>query len=129
MTDCIIIGPEPRCRVCGVPARKINTLRNCPAAPAAAPKLETCGPGCQIKRTLSWFARDDGKCGCNEYAAYMDGLGPDGCEAKIDEIVAHLLEQAAKRSVFLGAVPAAIVVPIVRNAIAAARQAQKNAPS
>ena len=87
--------------------------------PLAAPT--TCGPGCQLRRTLAWFVRDDGKCGCTEYAAEMDRDGPDGCEARIDEIVAHLLEQAAKKSVFLGAVPSAAVTVVVRRAIEAAR--------
>ena len=81
----------------------------------------TCGPGCQLRRTLSWFVRDDGQCGCTEYAAQMDAWGPDGCEARIDEIVAHLVEQAAKRSVFLGAVPSAAITVVVRRAIEAAR--------
>ena len=80
-----------------------------------------CGPGCQLRRTLSWFVRDDGKCGCTEYAAQMDVWGSDGCERRMDEIVAHLVEQAAKRSVFLGAVPSAAVVIVVRRAIDAAR--------
>jgi hypothetical protein len=81
----------------------------------------TCGPGCQLRRTLSWFVRDDGTCGCHEYAAHMDAWGPDGCEERLDEIVAHLREQAVKRSVVLGMVPAAAVIPMVRRAIAAAR--------
>ena len=80
-----------------------------------------CGPGCQLRRTLSWFVRDDGKCGCTEYAAQMDAWGPDGCEERMDEIVAHLVEQAAKRSVFLGAASSAAVVIVVRRAIDAAR--------
>jgi hypothetical protein len=80
-----------------------------------------CGPGCQLRRTLSWFVRDDGQCGCTEYAAQMDAWGPDGCEARIDQIVAHLVEQAAKKSVFLGAVPSAAITVVVRRAIEAAR--------
>ena len=51
----------------------------------------------------------------------MDAWGPDGCEARIDEIVAHLVEEAGKRSVFLGAVPSAAVTIVVRRAIDAAR--------
>jgi hypothetical protein len=82
---------------------------------------ETCGPGCQLRRTLAWFVRDDGKCGCTEYAAEMDRDGPDGCEARIDQIVAHLVEQAAKKSVLLGAVPSAAITVVVRRAIEAAR--------
>ena len=123
VTDCIIVGPDPHCRVCGAPARVMNTLRNCPAAMPAKPPRDACGPGCQLKRTLAWWGvRDNGTCGCTEYAAQMDAWGPDGCEAKLDEIVAHLLEQAVKKSVFLGAVPAIAVVPLVRRAIAAARK-------
>ena len=80
-----------------------------------------CGPGCQLRRSLAWFVRDDGKCGCTEYAAEMDRDGPDACEARIDQIVAHLVEQAAKKSVFLGAVPSAAILVVVQRAIAAAR--------
>jgi hypothetical protein len=93
-----------------------NAIRQCRKR---APK--TCGPGCQLRRSLSWFVRDDGKCGCTEYAAEMDRDGPDGCEARIGEIVAHLVEQAAKKSVFLGAVPSAAILVVVQRAIAAAR--------
>jgi hypothetical protein len=85
------------------------------------PLPTTCGPGCQLRRTLAWFVRDDGKCGCTEYAAEMDRDGPDGCEARIGEIVAHLVEQAAKKSVLLGAVPSAAILVVVQRAIEAAR--------
>jgi hypothetical protein len=81
-----------------------------------------CGPGCQLRRTLAWWRlRDDGSCGCHEYAAQMDADGPDGCEARMDEIVAHLVEQAAKRGVILGAIAAASATTLVRRAIDAAR--------
>jgi hypothetical protein len=92
--------------------------------------LYACGPGCQLKRSLAWWGvTDDGSCGCSDYAAMMDAWGPDVCEAKLDEIVAHLLEQAAKKSVFLGAVPAVAVVPLVRRAIDAARAELQSPPS
>ena len=81
-----------------------------------------CGPGCQLRRALAWWGiRDDGSCGCHEYAAQMDGWAPDGCEARIDEIVAHLVEQAEKRGVILGAIAAASATTLVRRAIEAAR--------
>jgi hypothetical protein len=84
--------------------------------------LYYCGPGCQLKKSLAWFGiRSDGSCGCDSFAAQMDAWGPDECEARIGEIVAHLVEQAAKKSVFLGAVPSAAVAVIVRRAIEAAR--------
>jgi hypothetical protein len=114
---CDIVGPEPHCSRCGVPARVMNLRRHCPAR-----RPGPCGVGCQLARLLSWVAKDDGTCGCTEYAALMDSWGPDGCEERIDGIVEHLLDQAAKRSIVLGAVPAAVVVPLVRAAIAAARR-------
>ena len=81
-----------------------------------------CGPGCQLRRTLAWWrVRDDGSCGCDSYAAQMDADGPDGCEARMDEIVAHLVEQAEKRGVILGAIAAAAATTLVRRAIDAAR--------
>jgi hypothetical protein len=51
----------------------------------------------------------------------MDADGPDGCEARMDEIVAHLVEQAEKRGVILGAIAAAAATTLVRRAIDAAR--------
>ena len=86
------------------------------------PPEPACGPGCQLRRTLAWWrVRDDGSCGCHEYAAQMDADGPDGCEARMDEIVAHLVEQAEKRGVILGAIAAAAATTLVRRAIDAAR--------
>ena len=106
------------CRGCGYTASgpTANRWHECPT-PTAPP----CGPGCQLRRTLSWFVRDDGKCGCTEYAAQMDAWGPDGCEQRMDEIVAHLVEQAEKRGVILGAIAAASATTLVRRAIDAAR--------
>ena len=107
------------CKGCGYSATGPRPQRAhlCPTAV----RERHCGPGCQLRRSLSWFVRDDGKCGCTEYAAEMDRDGPDGCEARIGEIVAHLVEQGAKRSIFLGAVPSAAVTVVVRRAIEAAR--------
>jgi len=105
--DCGFAQPDPRS----------DPIHEC----SLAVRSVSCGPGCQLRRTLSWFVRDDGQCGCTEYAAQMDAWGPDGCEARIDEIVAHLVEQAAKKSVLLGAVPSAAILVVVQRAIAAAR--------
>jgi len=114
------------CSGCGYIAFGPTASRwhECPKPPGLL-----CGPGCQLRRSLSWFVRDDGRCGCTEFAAKMDAWGPAVCEAKLDEIVAHLLEQAAKKSVFLGAVPAVAVVPLVRKAIDAARAEIQSPPS
>ncbi len=118
-------APAVHCRACNVRRRlQPGEVFVCPAGRRIA-----CGPGCQLRRSLSWFVRDDGKCGCDSFAAKMDAWGPDVCESKMDEIVAHLLEQAAKKSVFLGAVPAVTVVPLVRRAIDAARAELQSPPS
>jgi len=114
--NCDLSAADATCPQCGFVSKVHNAIRQC-----GKPVPTTCGPGCQLRRTLSWFVRDDGQCGCTEYAAQMDAWGPDGCEARIDEIVAHLVEQAAKRSVFLGAVPSAAITVVVRRAIEAAR--------
>lgn len=106
------------CRTCNVRRRlKAGEVFACPSGHRIP-----CGPGCQLRRTLAWWrVRDDGKCGCHEYAAQMDAWGPNGCEARMDEIVAHLVEQAEKRGVILGAIAAASATTLVRRAIDAAR--------
>ena len=116
MTRCDLSSPDATCPRCGFVSKYRNAIRQCRKA---APTI--CGPGCQLRRTLSWFIRDDGKCGCTEFAAQMDADGPDGCEARIDSIVAHLVEQAAKRGIILGAIAAASATTLVRRAIDAAR--------
>jgi len=118
MTRCDLSAPDETCPRCGFVSKVRGAIRTC-----RRPLPRTCGPGCQLKRLLSWFGiRDDGKCGCDEYAAQMDRWGPDGCEERMDEIVSHLLEMAAARSVILGATPALVVRGFVAQAIAAARR-------
>jgi hypothetical protein len=116
MTRCDLSSPDATCPRCGFVSKIRGAIRQC-----RKPLPTTCGPGCQVRRSLAWFVRDDGKCGCTEYAAEMDRDGPDGCEARIGEIVAHLVEQAAKKSVLLGAVPSAAILVVVQRAIEAAR--------
>ncbi len=79
-----------------------------------------CGPGCQLKRTIEWWGiRDDGQCGCTEYAAQLDQWGPDECIRRIEEIVQHLREAAAKRGLPFLATAARIAIG---RAVEAARQ-------
>lgn len=60
--------------------------------------VPSCGPGCQLKRSLAWWGiRDDGKCGCTEFAAQMDRWGPRECWRRIEEIVEHLRGAAAAK--------------------------------
>ena len=65
------------------------------------------GPGTHLSRLIARFQRvlpwldmqpHEG-CGCNDTARWMDQLGPDGCEAKLDVIVDRLEEEASKRKI------------------------------
>jgi hypothetical protein len=58
-------------------------------------------------------------CPCNEMAARMDAWGPDECEVRIDEIVAHLRAEAAARGLPFLDVAGRL---LVRRAIANARR-------
>jgi len=79
-----------------------------------------CGPGCQLKRSLAWWGlRDDGFCGCSEFAAQMDAFGPTECLRRIEEIVEHLREAAATKSLPFLATAARMMVA---RAIEAARK-------
>ena len=65
--------------------------------------VRPCGPGCQLRRSLSWFVRDDGSCGCSDFAAMMDAWGCDECWKRLEEIVEHLRQAAAEKGLpFIG---------------------------
>lgn len=73
--------------------------------------IYTCGPGCQLSRSLAWWGiRDDGSCGCRSFAAQMDAWGPDECWRRIEEIVEHLREAAGKKGMPFLATAARIMV-------------------
>ena len=109
------------CAVCGYcdTSRKPRAIHSCVHRPT------TCGPGCQLRRTLSWFVRDDGKCGCTEFAAQMDAWGPDECFRRIEEIVEHLRGAAEKKGLPFIATAARIMIG---RAIEAARAAATPPP-
>jgi hypothetical protein len=86
----------------------------------------TCGPGCQLRRSLAWWGiRDDGSCGCDSFASQMDAWGPDECWKRIEEIVEHLRGAAEKKGLPFIATAARI---IVGRAIEAARAAATPPP-
>jgi hypothetical protein len=96
------------CSGCGYIASGPTASRwhECPKPPGLL-----CGPGCQLRRTLSWWGiRDDGKCGCDSFAAKMDAWGPDECFRRIEEIVEHLRETAGKKGLPFIATAARIMV-------------------
>jgi hypothetical protein len=98
MTRCDLSAPDSTCPRCGFVSKYRNAIRQC-----RKPDPTTCGPGCQLRRSLSWFVRDYGKCGCDSFAAQMDAWGPDECWKRIEEIVEHLRQAAEKKGLpFIG---------------------------
>jgi hypothetical protein len=120
MTRCDLSAPDATCPRCGFVSKFRNAIRQC-----RKPLPVTCGPGCQLRRSLSWFVRDDGKCGCDSFAAQMDAWGPDECFRRIEEIVEHLREAAEKKGLPFIATAARIMVG---RAIEAARAAATPPP-
>ena len=117
MTRCNLSGPDATCPRCGFVSKVRGAIRHC-----TTPAPETCGPGCQLKRSLAWWGiRDDGKCGCDSYAAQMDAWGPDQCFRRIEETVEHLQEAAAIKGLPFLATAARMMVA---RAIEAAEQEQ-----
>ena len=114
MTRCDLSAPDATCPRCGFVSKVRNAIRQC-----RKPAPTTCGPGCQLRRSLAWWGiRDDGKCGCTEYAAQMDAWGQD-CWDHLEEIVEHLRGAAEKKGLPFVATAARI---LVARAIDAARK-------
>lgn len=53
------------------------------------------GPGTELLKIIPELFKSNA-CGCYAYARKMDEWGVSGCEERFDEIVEHLLTQAAK---------------------------------
>jgi len=113
--NCDISAPDATCPRCGFVSKVRNAIRQC-----RKPLPTTCGPGCQLKRSLAWWGiKDDGSCGCSDYAAMLDAWGPDECWRRLEEIVEHLREAAAAKGLPFIATAARI---LVARAIEAARK-------
>jgi hypothetical protein len=120
VTLCDLSAPDATCPRCGFVSKFRNAIRQC-----RKPAPTTCGPGCQLRRTLAWWGiRDDGSCGCDSFAAKMDAWG-QGCWDHMEEIVSHLREAAEKKGLPFIA-PAARIM--VGRAIEAARTAATPPP-
>jgi hypothetical protein len=82
------------------------------------------GPGTELKKLLAgWPFRIVAKpnCSCNARARDMDRRGCDWCEANVDNIVAWLREEAAKRKLpFFDLAGRVLVRRAIRNARKAA---------
>ena len=75
--------------------------------PTVSPSPPPSGPGTHLSRLIArfqrvlpwWDMQPHGGCGCDDTARWMDQLGPDGCEAHLEEIVDRLEEEASKRKI------------------------------
>lgn len=110
------------CSVCGVYSPWPDVPRQCVKSVGSVPQTGVQGVGAHLKALLAgWPFRITATpgCPCNAMAVQMDAWGPDGCEQRMDEIVAHLRDQAAARGLpFLDAAGRLLV----RRAIANARR-------
>ena len=78
------------------------------------------GPGSELRKLLSgwpfYIVSSEG-CPCGSYARQMDEWGCDGCEIRMDEIVAHLRTQAATRGLpFIDAAGRFLIKRAIKNA-------------
>ena len=119
--NCDLSTLDATCPRCGFVSKVRGAIRQC-----RAPVPTTCGPGCQLTKSLAWWRiRDDGTCGCAERAAQMDAWGPDKCEQEIETIMGWLREASEKRFPLVPFVDAPARM-MVFQAIAAARKEAAN---
>ena len=78
------------------------------------------GPGAELKKLLGgWplYITSTSECPCNAYSAKMNAWGCDECAQRLDEIVAHLREQAEARGLpFIDVAGRLLVKRAIRNA-------------
>lgn len=62
-------------------------------------------PGTELKHIIEWWQKrfpwfdlsEHADCGCHTVAKWMNSLGPDGCEKKLEQILYRLESEAKKR--------------------------------
>lgn len=78
------------------------------------------GVGTELSKLIpNWAVQFKDGCGCKDMAKKMDRLGPDGCEERANEIVAHLMSQSDRL------IPAFKLVPDTLKRVAAERMLRK----
>jgi len=85
----------------------------------------TCRAGAALHELLAgppFFFASGGDCGCESFAAQMDAWGCDEVIRRIDQVVAHLEQQAARRGLPFHRVAGRI---LVRRAVRNARRAEQ----
>jgi hypothetical protein len=84
------------------------------------PEPPSPGPGWELKMLLAgwpFYITSTASCPCNAYARQMHEWGCDGCEERMEEIVAHLRGQATARGLpFVDAAGRFLVRRAIKNA-------------
>ncbi len=75
------------------------------------------GPGTELKKLLSWFAKPTKSCNCNSHAVVMNRWGPAGCKKRKDVIAGWLVEEMQSRRVPVNAATKAALNAMVSLAI------------
>lgn len=84
------------------------------------------GPGTELKRILSWFAKDTPSCKCLDHARMMNVWGPQGCRNNMTTILGWLKEEASNRNLPYNEM---VVKPIILLAINRAESCSQKEPS
>ena len=75
------------------------------------------GPGSELKKMLTWFARPSTSCDCESHAETMNDWGAAGCRENIDTILDWLMEEAQERGLPHGRFTRVIASSLVDTAI------------
>lgn len=75
------------------------------------------GPGTELKKILSWFAKDTPSCKCLDRARMMNVWGPQGCRNTMTTILGWLKEEADNRGLpFIESVAKQFVILAINRA-------------
>lgn len=75
------------------------------------------GPGTELKKILSWFAKDRPGCKCRDREWRMNAWGVEGCRRKVDTIVDWISSEALLRNRAAALIPKAAFRQLVNLAI------------
>ncbi len=75
------------------------------------------GPGSELRKMLSWFARPSDSCNCETRAETMNDWGASGCRTNVDTIVDWLIEEAELRGLPHGQFTQVVAKSLVLTAI------------
>lgn len=94
LSACVVVldaDPERTCRACPLPDKDCRSAAN--ISSAAPDQTATSGPGTEIAKIFQRLGIS-GCQQCSGLAAKMDAWGVDGCQQRLDEIVADILPRA-----------------------------------